>query len=174
MRARQLSADNQQKVVIGKWLVGEPSFLSWTSRRAGWTWCEGGNLHIKKIAGRQWMRRVRSYRPDLEEVRRLCNRILVLRDGAIVEELKPEDASADELLTAFFREGGLHAEEPSGKTSLSHPPENHMRRARQLLAGELEMVVMLFLIIIYFSSQSEFFLVEAQPARRHAPCFQST
>ena len=35
-----------------------------------------------------------------------------------------------------------------------------IRQARQLLAGELGLVVMLFLIIIYFSSQSEFFLVE--------------
>ena len=100
MRARQLSGGNQQKVVIGKWLLGEPSILIMDEPTRGVDVGAKAEIYtlIKSLAASGCGVLVLS--SEFEEVRRLCDRIIVLRDGAIVEELKPEDASADRLLTA--------------------------------------------------------------------------
>jgi ribose transport system ATP-binding protein len=100
MLARNLSGGNQQKVVIGKWLLGEPSILIMDEPTRGVDVGAKAEIYslIKSLAEGGCGVVVLS--SEFEEVRRLCDRVIVLRDGAIVEELQPDEASADRLLTA--------------------------------------------------------------------------
>ncbi len=100
MRARNLSGGNQQKVVIGKWLLGEPAILIMDEPTRGVDVGAKAEIYalIKSLAESGCGVLVLS--SEFEEVRRLCDRVIVLREGAIVDEWQPEDASADRLLTA--------------------------------------------------------------------------
>lgn len=100
MLAQNLSGGNQQKVVIGKWLLGEPTILIMDEPTRGVDVGAKAEIYalIQSLAKSGCGVLVLS--SEFEEIRRLCDRIIVLRNGAIVEELQPKDASADRLLTA--------------------------------------------------------------------------
>lgn len=100
LRARNLSGGNQQKVVIGKWLLGEPAILIMDEPTRGVDVGAKAEIYalIRSLAESGCGIVVLS--SEFEEVRRLCDRIIVLRSGVVVDELQPDDASADRLLTA--------------------------------------------------------------------------
>ena len=53
----------------------------------------------------------------LEEIRRLCHRVTVLRDGRVVGERDAEDASIDEMVRLMVGEGVLDAVEHAPRTT---------------------------------------------------------
>ncbi len=99
MEARQLSGGNQQKVVLGKWLVGSPDILIMDEPTWGIDVGAKAEIYdfIAKLAADGVSVIVLS--SEFKEILTLSNRIMVLRNGKITHELKPEDTSSEELLT---------------------------------------------------------------------------
>ena len=99
MRARNLSGGNQQKVVIGKWLIGDPTLLIMDEPTRGVDVGAKTEIYslIESLA--QSGKAVLVLSSEFDEVRRLCDRILVLRQGAIVGEMRSDEASGDRLLS---------------------------------------------------------------------------
>ncbi len=98
MPARNLSGGNQQKVVIGKWLLGRASVLILDEPTRGVDVGAKAEIYalIKSLAAAGAGVLVLS--SEFEEINQLCDRVLVLRQGEIVGELPGHDASADRLL----------------------------------------------------------------------------
>ena len=93
-----LSGGNQQKVVIAKWLTGDPDLVIMDEPTRG----------IDVGAKAEIYRLIRSLADDgkgmlimsseFEELMNLCDRIFVLYKGAIAGELMPEEASNEKIL----------------------------------------------------------------------------
>jgi ABC-type sugar transport system ATPase subunit len=95
-----LSGGNQQKVVIGNWLNTHPRILFYNEPS------RGVDVHAKqqvfRIIWEQAQRGVSAIfvSTELEEVRDVCDRILVMREGAIIGELDPATTTLTELYSA--------------------------------------------------------------------------
>ncbi len=98
MRARNLSGGNQQKVVIGKWLLGQPQILIMDEPTRGVDVGAKEEIYnlIRSLAASGCG--VLLLSSEFDEVRRLCDRVLVLRDGAVISELDAEAVTNDVLL----------------------------------------------------------------------------
>ena len=92
-----LSGGNQQKVVVGKWLHTEPRVILFDEPTRGID--VQAKQQIFQIMWDLSRRGVSSVfvSSELEELAEVCHRILVMKKGAIVEELRAEDVTADEL-----------------------------------------------------------------------------
>lgn len=100
---QQLSGGNQQKVALAKWLLTDPQLLILDEPTHGIDVATKAEIHrlIK-----EWQRQGKTIlliSSELEELQRLCNRIVVMRQGQIVGEFPPT-ASPTQLLNAAFGE----------------------------------------------------------------------
>jgi ribose transport system ATP-binding protein len=99
-QARRLSGGNQQKVAIGRWLVGGFTTLLCFDPTRG---IDVGTKHqiydlFRELAAAG--RSVLMFTSELREVPLACDRVLVLYDGRIVAELAAADADEATLLGA--------------------------------------------------------------------------
>ncbi|HEU4398181.1 MAG TPA: sugar ABC transporter ATP-binding protein [Actinomycetota bacterium] len=99
-QARRLSGGNQQKVAIGRWLVGGFSTLLCFDPTRG---IDVGTKHqiydlFRELAAAG--RSVLMFTSELREVPLACDRVLVLYDGRIVAELAAADADEATLLSS--------------------------------------------------------------------------
>jgi ribose transport system ATP-binding protein len=99
-QARRLSGGNQQKVAIGRWLVGGFTTLLCFDPTRG---IDVGTKHqiydlFRELAAAG--RSVLMFTSELREVPLACDRVLVLYDGRIVAELAAADADEATLLSA--------------------------------------------------------------------------
>ena len=103
-----LSGGNQQKVVLGRWLSRKPKVLLLDEPTAGVDVGVKEELYgyVRALAGRGAIVIVVS--SDLDEVRRLCDRVLVIYNGRMFEEFSHNNASQAAILTAS---SGVHTEE---------------------------------------------------------------
>jgi ribose transport system ATP-binding protein len=98
--ARTLSGGNQQKVVLGKWLLREPRVLILDEPTRGID--VGAKFEIYRLiheladkgAG------VLIISSEMEELMGLCDRILVLRGGALVDEMPRTEFNRERILRA--------------------------------------------------------------------------
>ena len=92
-----LSGGNQQRVVLAKWLASSPRILILNGPTVGVDIGSKMELHelIKDLAGRGLGILVLS--DDLPELMHTCNRILLMRNGQIVEQFTTKDISEHEL-----------------------------------------------------------------------------
>jgi ribose transport system ATP-binding protein len=94
---KSLSGGNQQKVVLGKWLNTEPQVLLFDELSRGidvnakqqifqilWDLARDGLSSIVVSS-------------ELEELLEICNRILIMRDGEIIDEVTPDGLSVEGL-----------------------------------------------------------------------------
>lgn len=102
--ARTLSGGNQQKVVLGKWLLAEPRVLILDEPTRG---IDVGAkfeiyqlIHQRADAGAG----VLLISSELEELIGLCDRILVMRRGELVDELRRPDFDRERILRAALHE----------------------------------------------------------------------
>ncbi|HYO89592.1 MAG TPA: sugar ABC transporter ATP-binding protein [Candidatus Limnocylindrales bacterium] len=103
--AKSLSGGNQQKVVIAKWLLSEPSAFIMDEPTRGVD--VGAKFEIYTIidqlaAAGQGILFISS---ELEELTAMCDRILVMSRGEIVGEFSRAQFSEEAILHAAFREG---------------------------------------------------------------------
>jgi simple sugar transport system ATP-binding protein len=94
--ARSLSGGNQQKVVIAREVSDNPMALVAAQPTRGLDVGAIEFVHKRLLAERDNDRAILLFSLELEEVRALADRILVLYAGQIVGEVSP-DASDEEL-----------------------------------------------------------------------------
>lgn len=97
---RTLSGGNQQKVVLGKWLLREPRVILLDEPTRGID--VGAKFEIYRLIhqladGGAGILVISS---EMEELMGLCDRILVMRQGSLVDELKRPEFSRERILRA--------------------------------------------------------------------------
>ena len=99
-----LSGGNQQKVLIGRWLLATPRILLLYDITRG---VDIGTKHdlyelIVKLAGEG--KAILLYSSETEEMAHLCHRVLVMREGRPRAELDGEGLDAEAIVAAAIRE----------------------------------------------------------------------
>lgn len=95
---KSLSGGNQQKVIIGRWLLTDPSFLILDEPTRGID--IGTKTEIQKLVldlADQGMS-VAFISSEIDEMLRTCSRMAVLRDGEKVGELSGDDLTQDKIM----------------------------------------------------------------------------
>jgi ABC-type sugar transport system ATPase subunit len=97
-----LSGGNQQKIVIGKWLVGNPKLLILDEPSRGVDVGARGEIHriIRELAVQGMSVIVIS--SEAEELPELCDRVLVMAEGKIVQELRGNTITRDAIVHASY------------------------------------------------------------------------
>jgi rhamnose transport system ATP-binding protein len=96
--AAQLSGGNQQKVVIAKWLMTDPTILILDEPTRGVDVGAKQEIHrlIREMA--EGGMAILMVTGDLPELLALSDRILIMRNGAIVGELEGRTATEDQVM----------------------------------------------------------------------------
>lgn len=99
-----LSGGNQQRVVLAKWLAGRPKILILNGPTVGVDVGSKAEIHqlIRQVAGQGIG--VLLISDDLPELIQTCHRILLMRNGRIVEEYQRTGLSEDRLNKALIAE----------------------------------------------------------------------
>jgi simple sugar transport system ATP-binding protein len=106
-RAGALSGGNQQKVVIARELNADPRVIIAAQPTRGLDVGAIEFVHRRLVEERDAGRGVLLVSLELEEVRSLCDRVLVIYEGEIVAELPPE--SSEEDFGVYMTGGGRAA-----------------------------------------------------------------
>jgi simple sugar transport system ATP-binding protein len=93
--ARSLSGGNQQKVVIAREIAGNPEVLVAAQPTRGLDVGAIEFVHRRLVEERDAGRGVLLVSLELEEIRSLSDRVLVIYEGEIVAELPPESSEED-------------------------------------------------------------------------------
>jgi ribose transport system ATP-binding protein len=99
-----LSGGNQQKVLIGRWLLAESDILLLYDITRG---VDVGTKHDIYELMMELVAEGKSllfYSSETEEMARLCHRVLVMREGRIAAELSGSSADAEAIVAASLRE----------------------------------------------------------------------
>ncbi len=101
----ELSGGNQQKVVLGKWLVSDPRVLLLDDPTRGVDVGAKAEMYtrLRALAGRGASVLVAS--SDAQELVDLCDRIIVLHKGKIVATVRPNECGAERLLVLAMGAG---------------------------------------------------------------------
>jgi simple sugar transport system ATP-binding protein len=104
---KTLSGGNQQRVVLAKWLASKPRLLILNGPTVGVDIGSKDELHgmMKQLAGEGMGLLVIS--DDLPELLQVCSRILLMRHGRIVEEIRPQDTDENQLTAKLIEEEAL-------------------------------------------------------------------
>jgi ribose transport system ATP-binding protein len=93
----ELSGGNQQKVLLGKWLLLGPSLLVLDDPTSG---VDPGAretmFSLLRDAAREGLA-ILLFSTEPEQLAAMCSRVLVLRDGAIVTELRGDDLTRESV-----------------------------------------------------------------------------
>jgi ribose transport system ATP-binding protein len=105
LRVGQLSGGNQQKVLLGKWLRGEPRLLLLHEPTQGVD--VGARRDLEQAISRAAEKGtgVLLASMDASELAGLCDRVVVMREGAVHQELA-HPVSADRIIDAVYGAGG--------------------------------------------------------------------
>ncbi|MFA9466042.1 MAG: sugar ABC transporter ATP-binding protein [Velocimicrobium sp.] len=98
---KQLSGGNQQKVILGRWLLTNPDFLILDEPTRGID--VGTKTEIQKLVvklAKEGMA-VMFISSEIEEMLRTCNKMGVLRDGNKVGELCEQELNQDSIMRAI-------------------------------------------------------------------------
>lgn len=100
----RLSGGNQQKVVMGRWLLRGPKVLMLDEPTRGVDVGARGEIHrlIRELAAKGMAVLVVSSEPD--ELPDLCDRVLVMAEGRIVRELDGAAATRSAIVEASYAE----------------------------------------------------------------------
>lgn len=98
-----LSGGNQQKVLLAKWLLGEPDVLILDEPTRGVdVGAKSAIYHlIARLAAEREMA-VLLISSELEEIVELTDRVYVLHDGAVAAELEGDDIDGETIMRAAF------------------------------------------------------------------------
>jgi ribose transport system ATP-binding protein len=101
-QVRTLSGGNQQKVLIGRWLLAESDILLLFDITRGVDVATKHDIYelMMELIGEG--KSLVFYSSETEEIARLCHRVLVMREGRVATELAGADAEA--IVAASLRE----------------------------------------------------------------------
>jgi ribose transport system ATP-binding protein len=99
-----LSGGNQQKVLLGRWLLPDPRVLLLYDVTRGVDVATKHEIYqlMIRLAGEG--RGILFYSSDAQELAELCHRVLVMREGRIAAELVAPDISAEQIVAAAIHE----------------------------------------------------------------------
>jgi len=102
---KNLSGGNQQKVILGRWLLTDPDFIILDEPTRGID--VGTKTEIQKLILKLSMegKAILFISSEIEEMLRVCNRIAIMRDGSKVSELEDEELNQEEIMKAIARGG---------------------------------------------------------------------
>jgi simple sugar transport system ATP-binding protein len=107
--ARSLSGGNQQKVVIAREIAAEPRVLVASQPTRGLDVGAIEYVHRRLVEERDEQKAVLLVSLELEEIRSLSDRIIVIYEGELVGEFSPE--TSEEELGLAMTGGGRRGEE---------------------------------------------------------------
>ena len=98
---KQLSGGNQQKVILGRWLMTEPDFLILDEPTRGID--VGTKMEIQKLVVEYAQKgmSIMFISSEIDEMLRTVNRMAVLRDGSKVGELDERDLTQVNVMSAI-------------------------------------------------------------------------
>jgi ribose transport system ATP-binding protein len=99
-----LSGGNQQKVLVGRWLLAEPQILLLYDVTRGVDVATKHELYELMMRLASEGRSILFYSSDAEELAHLCHRVLVMREGKIAAELTAPGISAEQIVAAAVRD----------------------------------------------------------------------
>lgn len=96
--ANSLSGGNQQKIVLIKWLASDPDILLLNCPTVGVDVGAKSDIHriIRGLASDKGVA-VIVVSDDIYEIMQTCNRVLVMKDGQISDEIQVKDTTMDAL-----------------------------------------------------------------------------
>ena len=100
-----LSGGNQQKVLIGRWLLTEARILLLYDVTRGVDVATKHDIYQLVATLSADGRAILYYSSDTAEMAHLCHRVLVMREGQIATELRSPGISADALVRASLQVG---------------------------------------------------------------------
>ncbi len=103
-RVGALSGGNQQKVLLGRWLLTEPRVLLLYDVTRGVDVATKHEIYelVMRLAAEG--RAILFYSSDAEELAHLCHRVLVMREGRVVAELRAPGITAEHVVSAAVRD----------------------------------------------------------------------
>ncbi len=104
-----LSGGNQQKVLVGRWLLADSRILLLYDVTRGVDVATKHDIYELMLALISEGRSILFYSSDTEEVAHLSHRVLVMREGRINAELKGSEIDAESIVTAALREEDVPA-----------------------------------------------------------------
>ena len=95
---KSLSGGNQQKVILGRWLLTNPRFLILDEPTRGID--IGTKTEIQKLVLRlaDEGKSIAFISSEVEEMLRTCSRMAVLRDGKKVGEIEGDDLTQEKIM----------------------------------------------------------------------------
>ena len=104
----QLSGGNQQKVILARWLLTNPEFMILDEPTRGID--VGTKAEIQKLvlSLAEKGKSIIFISSEIEEMLRVCSRMIILRDGSKVGELDEDRLTQEEIMKAIAG-GGYHA-----------------------------------------------------------------
>jgi ribose transport system ATP-binding protein len=102
--AGSLSGGNQQKVLVGRWLLAEPAILLLYDITRGVDIATKHELYELMMQLAAEGRSILFYSSDTEELAHLCHRVLVMREGKVATELTAPDITAEHIVAAAVRD----------------------------------------------------------------------
>jgi len=101
---RTLSGGNQQKVLIGRWLLADSRILLLYDITRGVDIATKHDIYDLMIRLAAEGRSILFYSSDTEELAHLSHRVLVLREGKVAAELDGPKIDAEDIVAASIRE----------------------------------------------------------------------
>lgn len=150
----QLSGGNQQKVVLGRWLLTNPRVLILDEPTRGVDVGAKAEIHqlVRKLAKSGCG--VLMISSDLPEILENSDRIAVLRNGQVSGEFDPSSTSAQEVATAALPDESLDLDRVSQKRATLKPWHRFFGSEVGLIAGIAVLSVCLALSTDQFLSAS--------------------
>jgi ribose transport system ATP-binding protein len=99
-----LSGGNQQKVLLGRWLLAECQILLLYDVTRGVDVATKHEIYelVLKLATEGHA--IVFYSSDAEELAHLCHRVLVMREGVVAAELQAPGITAEDIVSAAVRD----------------------------------------------------------------------
>ncbi len=156
---RTLSGGNQQKVVIGKWLMKDPRILLLNDPTRGIDVGTKQELYRLMRGLAQTGIALLFYSTDYEELIGMCDRVAVCYDGKLIQELGGRDLNEHNLITAALNlsekslatDSGVKPAEPGRPTAAA--TLSILRRFWKRNAGTVFSILVFALMFGLFASQ---------------------
>jgi simple sugar transport system ATP-binding protein len=103
---KQLSGGNQQKVILGRWLLTNPDFMILDEPTRGID--VGTKTEIQKLVLKlaKEGKTIMFISSEIEEMLRVCSRMVIMRDGCKVGELEENELTQEGIMRAIAGGGG--------------------------------------------------------------------
>lgn len=99
---KQLSGGNQQKVILGRWLLTNPDFMILDEPTRGID--VGTKAEIQKMVlklAKEEGKSIIFISSEIEEMLRVCSKMVIMRDGCKVGELEEDKLTQDEIMKSI-------------------------------------------------------------------------